>query len=125
MTTTSMSNITFNQNASVRFLSDRADLVGRRVQAVYRTDRSLELWQPEANGSTANLYRMADATMSLESGTRIVRKTPTWAIVLAVLGALFFLLGLLFLLVKENRDEPTNQARFVDPSGRTLILDLS
>ena len=31
-----------------------------------------------------------------------IRKTPTWAVVLAVLGIFFFLLGLLFLLVKET-----------------------
>ena len=30
------------------------------------------------------------------------KKTPTWAIALAIVGALFFLLGLLFLLVKET-----------------------
>jgi hypothetical protein len=34
--------------------------------------------------------------------SRTERKTPTWAIVLAVLGIFFFLLGLLFLLVKED-----------------------
>ena len=32
-----------------------------------------------------------------------VRKTPTWAIVLAVVLAFIFLLGLLFLLVKEDQ----------------------
>jgi hypothetical protein len=30
------------------------------------------------------------------------RATPTWAVVLGVLGILFFLLGLLFFLVKET-----------------------
>jgi hypothetical protein len=34
-----------------------------------------------------------------------VQRTPTWAIVLAVIGFFFFLLGLLFLLVKETRME--------------------
>ena len=34
--------------------------------------------------------------------SRTESKIPGWAIVLAVLGALFFLLGLLFLLVKET-----------------------
>lgn len=33
------------------------------------------------------------------------RVIPTWAIVLAIIGLLFFLLGLLFLLVKEDRTE--------------------
>jgi hypothetical protein len=32
-----------------------------------------------------------------------VRRTPTWAVVLAIVLALFLLLGLLFLLVKEDR----------------------
>lgn len=31
------------------------------------------------------------------------RKTPTWAIILAVIGFFFFLLGLLFLFVKEEK----------------------
>jgi hypothetical protein len=35
--------------------------------------------------------------------SRTERKIPTWAIVLAVIFALLCLLGLLFLLVKENR----------------------
>ena len=34
-----------------------------------------------------------------------VQRTPTWAIVLAVVGFFFFFLGLLFLLVKETRLE--------------------
>ena len=35
--------------------------------------------------------------------SRTTTSTPTWAIVLAVIGAFFFLLGLLFLLVRETR----------------------
>ena len=35
--------------------------------------------------------------------TREERFTPAWAIVFAVIGFFFFLLGLLFLLVKETR----------------------
>jgi hypothetical protein len=35
--------------------------------------------------------------------TRTDRRIPTWAIVLAIIGAFFFLLGLLFLLVREDR----------------------
>ncbi len=34
--------------------------------------------------------------------SRTERKTPTWAILLAILGLFFFLLSLLFLLVKED-----------------------
>lgn len=34
--------------------------------------------------------------------SRTETKIPTWAIVLAVIGAFFFLLGLLFLLAKET-----------------------
>jgi hypothetical protein len=35
--------------------------------------------------------------------TREVRVIPAWAVVFAVIGFFFFLLGLLFLLVKETR----------------------
>jgi Protein of unknown function (DUF2510) len=43
--------------------------------------------------------------VTADAGTSITftrRYTPTWAVVLAILGVLFFLLGLLFLLVKEE-----------------------
>lgn len=43
------------------------------------------------------------AQIFVTDATRTERYTPTWAIVLAILGALFFLLGLLFLLVRETR----------------------
>jgi hypothetical protein len=38
----------------------------------------------------------------LSKGPRVESKTPTWAIVLAIIGFFFLLLGLLFLLVREQ-----------------------
>ncbi len=45
-------------------------------------------------------YRITADTGTSVAWTR--RYTPTWAIVLAIIGALIFLLGLLFLLVKDE-----------------------
>lgn len=47
------------------------------------------------------------------------RRTPTWAVVLAVLGALFFLVGLLFLLVKETETITISLAEL--PEGGTRV----
>jgi hypothetical protein len=42
------------------------------------------------------------ASVSVMDFTRTETRIPTWAIVLAILGAFFFLLGLLFLLARES-----------------------
>lgn len=47
------------------------------------------------------------------------KHTPTWAIVLAVLGALLFLVGLLFLLVKETETLTISLAEL--PEGGTRV----
>jgi hypothetical protein len=46
---------------------------------------------------------LAGTQIQVADMSRQERVMPTWAIVLTVLGALFFLLGLLFLLVRETR----------------------
>jgi hypothetical protein len=46
---------------------------------------------------------LANTQIYITDQTRTERFIPTWAIVLAVIGFFFFLLGLLFLLVKETR----------------------
>jgi hypothetical protein len=50
----------------------------------------------------SGIFPLADVTVHAMDQTRVTRKTPGWAIVLAIIGALFFLLGLFFLLVKEE-----------------------
>ena len=47
-------------------------------------------------------YPLAGTQVIITDMSRTERRIPTWAIVIAILGALFFLLGLFFLLVKEN-----------------------
>ena len=56
----------------------------------------------EVAPALANLwkYRVTGDTGTSITFTR--KYTPTWAVVLAILGLLFFLLGLLFLLVKTQ-----------------------
>ena len=46
---------------------------------------------------------LAGTQIIVTDQTRVERFTPAWAIVLAVIGFFFFFLGLLFLLVRENR----------------------
>ncbi len=43
------------------------------------------------------------AQLTFLDGSVTTQATPTWAVVVAVIGFFFFLLGLLFLLVKEER----------------------
>jgi hypothetical protein len=47
--------------------------------------------------------------------SRTTRVIPQWAIVLAVIGFFFFLLGLLFLLVKEDRTDGSVQVAVTGP----------
>jgi hypothetical protein len=70
------------------------------------------------------MYAMGNAAISYEVTQRAVRKTPTWAMVLGILGLFVFLLGILFFFVKETTYVPVNAARFTDPVGRTLIVTL-
>lgn len=58
-----------------------------------------EHWVVTPNG-TAPLAGSQWAVRDLSYTTRY---TPTWAIVLAIIGFFFLLIGLLFLLVKEDR----------------------
>lgn len=46
---------------------------------------------------------LRDSEWTVQDRTVTTQATPTWAIVLAVLGIVFCLLGLLFLIVKENQ----------------------
>ena len=114
--------VTVNQYGWVSFSTDRGDLIGHYVQVVYRSDRTVELWEPSQ--PPRKVYAISDAAVSYEQGQRAIKKTPTWAIVLAIIGFFVFLLGLLFLLVKETTYVPTNTVRFTDPHGRTLVVTL-
>lgn len=58
-------------------------------------------WVTTPNGSAP----LAGSQWTVQDRSYPVQRTPTWAIVLAVLGAFFFLLGLFFLLVKETQYE--------------------
>ncbi|TXK19362.1 hypothetical protein [Homoserinibacter sp. GY 40078] len=53
-------------------------------------------------GTPAGTVPLRGSAFAVTDLTRTETRTPTWAIVLAVIGALFFLLGLLFLLVRES-----------------------
>lgn len=48
-------------------------------------------------------FALADVSIYANDQSHVTRRTPGWAIVVAVIFALFFLIGLLFLLVKEEQ----------------------
>ena len=54
----------------------------------------------------------------------VVRETPSWAKVLGVIGILFFLIGLLFFLVKEERRIPAAVIEVTGQDGRMLVLQV-
>jgi hypothetical protein len=55
-------------------------------------------WVVTPNGTRP----IAGTQLIVSDYSRTESRMPTWAIVLAVIGAFFFLLGLLFLLVRER-----------------------
>lgn len=57
--------------------------------------------------------------------TREERVTPAWAIVFAVIGFFFFLIGLLFLLVKETRTSGFMQISVTNGSFTYQSAELS
>ncbi len=56
-------------------------------------------WVVTPNGTAA----LRDSQWTAHDRTFTQQTTPTWAIVMAVLGIVFCLLGLLFLIVKETQ----------------------
>lgn len=56
-------------------------------------------WVVTPNGTAP----LRDSQWTVQDRTFTQQTTPTWAIVMAVLGIVFCLLGLLFLLVKESQ----------------------
>lgn len=70
----------------------------------------------------APIMNCARGTYSAElaMGFKTVRKTPVWAIVLGIIGLLFFLLGALLFLVKENRQEETRILTVTLADGRSF-----
>lgn len=61
---------------------------------------------------------LASSHVSFLDQTRTTTKIPTWAIVLTVITVWFFLLGLLFLLAKEQRTEGYVSITVQDREGR-------
>lgn len=48
-------------------------------------------------------WKLKDISVTPYDQTVLVSRIPVWAIVMAIVTAVFFLLGLLFLLAKENQ----------------------
>jgi hypothetical protein len=59
------------------------------------------------SGATVASFAPGTYTPMFTMGFRQERKTPTWAIIVGVIGLLVFLLGALFFLVKETRQIET------------------
>ena len=56
-------------------------------------------WVVTPNGTAP----LRDSQWTVQDRTFMQQATPTWAIVMAILGIVFCFLGLLFLIVKENQ----------------------
>ncbi|GMA33172.1 hypothetical protein [Litorihabitans aurantiacus] len=80
-------------------------------------------------------FQLREVSVYAIDQSSTTQRTPTWAVVLAVLGALFFLLGLLFLLVKETQTRGfvmitvegqgrrhVSQVPIFDPNQRTDVM---
>jgi hypothetical protein len=62
------------------------------------------------------------ASVDVHDHTTYERRRPTWAIVLAIIGAFVFLLGLLFLLVKDNVPIQSAMVTVHTTDGRVLAF---
>jgi hypothetical protein len=129
--TTQVAMANLNRYGRVKFVSDRPDLQGLRVQTVMYADGRLLLYRDSRvglDGELSPVYEMTDASASYETSTTSLsrRTTPNWAIAAAIIGFFFvFLLSLLFLLVKETKEaQGVLSGRFVDQRGRTLLIEM-
>lgn len=70
-------------------------------------------------GQTGNYFDGTSVMMSGDSNLVVTRKfLPTWAIVVAVVGALLFLIGLLALLFRTTE---TCTISFMERDGKTVV----
>lgn len=75
------------------------------------------------SGATVYFVPAAEvASLQMTSATSYVRRTPTWAVVLGIIGIFFFLLGLLFFLVKENVPYTVPSITVTTTAGHTLVF---
>ncbi len=63
------------------------------------------------------------AGITLGSRQSFIRRRPTWAIVLGVIGLFFFLIGIVFFFIKENVPVTVPTITVTTGSGRTLIFE--
>lgn len=75
---------------------------------------------PNGISSPQGRIPLEGAEIFLTNMTRSESKTPVWAIVVAIVGVWFFLISLLFLLVKETRIEGGYEIRVSSPNGQQL-----
>ena len=59
-------------------------------------------------------------TAEMTMGFRTVRKTPTWAIVVGIIGLFVFLIGVLFFFVKENQQVESRILTITLSDGRSF-----
>ena len=62
------------------------------------------------------------ASVQMSSTQSFLRKTPTWAIVLGVIGLFFFLIGIVFFFVKENVPYTVPSITVTTTSGAMLVF---
>lgn len=65
-------------------------------------------------------YAQGTYGAEISMGFRSVRKTPTWAIILGVIGLFFFLIGIVFFFFKETRQEEARILTVTLDDGRSF-----
>ena len=82
------------------------------------SDGTLTVTAP--SGAAAASFTAGTYTPVFTIGFRQERKTPTWAIIVGVIGLFFFLIGLLFFLIKETRQIETRILTVTLDNGTTF-----
>jgi hypothetical protein len=72
------------------------------------------------SGADVVAYDQGTYNADIAMGFKEVRKTPTWAIVLGIIGTLLFIIGFLFFFVKETRQEESRILTITLNDGRSF-----
>ncbi len=83
-------------------------------------DDNGELSVKTNSGAEIVTYAQGTYRADFAVGFKTVRKTPTWAIILGVIGLFIFLIGLAFFFVKENQQVETRTLTVTLNDGRSF-----
>jgi len=88
----------------------------RRLRTVAFDDGSVVLYDPDGQ-AVVHLPAGSVRSVQVVDAPDVKRSSPSWAVALAIVGAFLFLLGLLFLLVKETTVQPGSIVEWTTDDG--------